>query len=237
MARLGFNIECIALLRETAGIMDADPVHAAFLAELGGADAVICPIREEFRPLSEKDIRILKATVKVRFDLRLSASDKLMGAALSIHPDGVTLVPKGKTDSTPNGGLDVIAHEEELDKNIQELHGQNIVVSCFVDPLLQQIKAAAGLGADYVELNAGGIQAAQGRAGRDEFLETLRDSSLAASKLNLGVSIGGNIQYRDVSVIAGIERVEELRIGRAVAGRALLIGMEQAVRDMAAMLH
>lgn len=237
MARLGFNVECIALLRDTAGVTDADPVHAAFLAELGGVDAVVCPIREEFRPLTEKDIRVLKAMVKVRFELKISVSDKLVGAALSIHPDGITLVPKGKTDSTPNGGLDVATHEEELGKIIRELRGQNIVISCFMDPVLQQIKTAAGLGADYVELNAGGTMTAQSKEGRDEFLENLRTSALAASKLDLGVSVGGSIHYQNASLIAGMEKVEEIRVGRAIAGRALLIGMEQAVRDMVALVH
>jgi len=237
MARLGFNVESIALFRESGGVAGADPVHAAFLAELGGADAIVCPIHEDFRPLTEKDVRLLKTLAKIRFHLRIAASDKLVGAALSIRPDVVILLPKGKADSTPNGGLNLGTREDEIGKTIQEIQSQKIVVGCFVEPILQQIKAAAGLGADCIELHAGGYAAAQTREEREEILENIFAGALAASKLNLGVGISGGIDFQNASVFAGMEKVEQVQAGRAIVGRALWIGMEQAVRDMAALVH
>lgn len=237
MARLGFNIESITQLRESAGVLEADPVHAAFLAELGGADAIVCPINEEFNPVKEKDVKLLKAMTKVQFILQIGVSDKLVAAALTIRPDGVTLTPKGKSDSTANGGLDVAARGDEYGKIIKEIRGQNMAVGCLVDPILQQIKAAAGLGADWVALNAAGYTSAQNPEQRDEQLDALSSAAMAASKLGLGVSIGRGIHFQNASILAGLEKIEEVHVGRAIVGRSILIGMEQAVRDMAALVH
>ncbi len=237
MARLGFNVESIALLRESAGVAGADPVHAAFLAELGGADAIVCPIHEEFRPLTEKDVRLLKTMTKIRFHLRMAATDKLVGVALSIRPDVVMLLPKGKADSTPNGGLNLGTREAEIGKMIQEIQNQKIVVGCFVEPILQQIKAAAGLGADCIELYAESWTKAQTGEEHEEAMENLTAGVLAASKLDLGVGISGGIGFQNAAMFAGMGKVEQVQVGRAIVGRALWIGMEQAVRDMATLVH
>ena len=237
MAKLALNIESLAALRETAGLAEADPVQAAFLAELGGIDALICPVNEEFRPVTERDLRLLRTLTKVRFDLHLPASEKPVAAALVLRPDGIVLLPRDKERATPDGGLDVAGSENELGRIFEEWRGQNATVGCFVDPVLQQVKAAAGLGADGVELNARVYTAARTPQEREEALDRLSTAALAANKLDLTVSMGGGITYATAPVLARLDRVDEIVAGRSVVARALLIGLEQAVRDMTALVR
>jgi pyridoxine 5-phosphate synthase len=237
MARLGFNLEGVAGLREKAGITDADPVKIVFFAELGGVEAVICPISDEFRPFTERDVKLLRSLTKVRFEVRVSAVEKLISAALSVRPDGVTLLPRGTTDATPQGGLNVAGREDELGRIVQELRGQNAAAAFFVDPVLAQIKAAAGIGADGVELNARVLVSVKNFQERGEALEALVAAALAACKLGLDVAVSGGVTYQNASMLAGIEKVETVVVGRSIVGRALYIGMEQAVRDMVALVH
>jgi pyridoxine 5-phosphate synthase len=237
MAKLGFNLECVAGLREKAGIPDADPVKAVFLAELGGVEAVVCPIHDEFRPLAEKDVKLLRSLTKVRFNVRVPISEKPLGAALSVRPDGLTLLSKGTADASTQGGMNVTGREDELARIVQELKAQGTTVSFFVDPVLAQIKAAAGVGADGVDLNARVLTSAKNSQEQGEAFEELTAAALAACKLGLDVSISGGINYQNAALLAGIEKVDELIVGRAIAGRALFIGMEQAIRDMVALVH
>ncbi len=237
MARLGFNLEAAAGLREKAGITDADPVRIAFLAELGGVETLVCPVQDEFKPLTEKDIRLLRSLAKTRFNVRVSAGEKPVGAALSIRPDGVILLPRGTADATPLGGLNMAGREDELGRLIQDIRGQNTAAVCFVDPVLAQIKAAAGMGADGVELNARALTSVKNNQERVEAYEAVSAAALAACKLGLEVSVSGGVTYQNASMLAGIGKVEEVVAGRSIAGRALFIGMEQAVRDMVALVH
>ncbi len=237
MARLGFNVEGVALWREASGTTDADPVQAAFLAELGGADLLVCPINDAFHPLAEKDLRLLKALAKVPINLQVPVSDKTVPVALAARPASVTLLPRGKSDATPHGGLNTSTQAEELGKCIREFRSQAIVVGCFVEPLVPQIKGAAALNADYVELSVQEYASAPSAEARNEWLEQLKIGLLAAAKMGLGVSLSRGIHYRNAPVFAGFERVEEVHVGRAIIARSLFVGMEQAVRDMAALVH
>jgi pyridoxine 5-phosphate synthase len=237
MARLGFNVEGVALWREAAGTTDADPVQAAFLAELGGADLLVCPINDEFRPLAEKDLRLLKALAKIPINVQMPVSEKAVSVALALRPASVTLLPGGKSDATPQGGLNPSTQSDELGKCIREFRSQAVVVGCFVEPLVPPIKAAAAVNADYVELSVQGYASAPSAEARNEWMEQLRTGILAAAKLGLGVALSRGIHYRNALILAGLERVEEVHVGRAIIARSILIGMEQAVRDMAALVH
>ena len=237
MARLGINIEHVAALREMRKGEQPDPVTAAVFAELGGADGIVCLLREELRSLKERDIRLLKEVVKTHFNLQISPSEELITLALSVSPDMVTLVPGKKPGATPGGGLDVLGRGEGLARLVEEIRGHNIVVSLLVEPIVQQIKAAASVGADYVELHMGQYTTAEDLNERADFLETVSSAALAASKMGLGVVAGRRLNYQNVAAVAAIDRIEELNVGHAVISRALWMGMEQAVRDMVALVR
>ena len=153
MARLGVNIKPIAQLRQLANDIEPDPVTAAVYAELGGADGIVCPVKEEFQPVTERDVQLLKEIVKTHFTLQIPPTEKMITLALKISPDMVMLIPGKKPGTTEGGGLDVLGHGQKLQRIIQELHARDIVVSLLVDPNVHQVKAAAKIRADYIELH------------------------------------------------------------------------------------
>ena len=239
MARLGVNIKPIAQLRQLANDIEPDPVTAAVYAELGGADGIVCPVKEEFQPVTERDVQLLKEIVKTHFTLQSKYDDPELRPvlALKISPDMVMLIPGKKPGTTEGGGLDVLGHGQKLQRIIQELHARDIVVSLLVDPNVHQVKAAAKIRADYIELHMGQYVLAQDLNERSDQLENIVSVALAASKLELGVAAGQGINYHNVSEISGIQYVEEINIGRAIAAKALWMGIENAVRDMIALVR
>ena len=237
MARLGVNIKPIAQLRQLANDIEPDPVTAAVYAELGGADGIVCPVKEEFQPVTERDVQLLKEIVKTHFTLQIPPTEKMITLALKISPDMVMLIPGKKPGTTEGGGLDVLGHGQKLQRIIQELHARDIVVSLLVDPNVHQVKAAAKIRADYIELHMGQYVLAQDLNERSDQLENIASVALAASKLELGVAAGQGINYHNVSEISGIQYVEEINIGRAIAAKALWMGIENAVRDMIALVR
>ncbi|MFH1942298.1 MAG: pyridoxine 5'-phosphate synthase [bacterium] len=237
MARLGVNVNCVAALRATGKNSDPDPAAAVVFAEVGGADGIVCPLVEELHPLTERDVRLLREIVKTHLNLQIPPTDKMVTLALSNDPDMVTLVPGKKPGSTPGGGLDVLGRSEELASVIQDIRGKGIVVSLLVEPIIHQVKAAAKVGADYVELHMGQFSKVEDLNERADILENISSVVLASSKLGLGVAAGHGLNYQNVGVIAAMEKVEEINIGHAIAVRALWLGMENAVRDMAALVH
>ena len=188
MARLGVNIETIAALRLLGRREEPDPLAAVVFAEIGGADGIVCPFREEGRPVSERDVRLIKEVVKTHFNLQIFPGDALMAVALEVAPDMVTLVPGKKPGATPGGGLDVLGHEQVLAKVIQDLRDRDIVVSVLVEPIIQQIKSAAKLGVDYIELHLGRYAAVTDLTEKSDMLDVIGASAAAASKIGLGVA-------------------------------------------------
>lgn len=237
MARLGVNIESIAVLRELSGGSVPDPVSGVVYAEVGGCDGIVCPLKEDLRPVTERDVQMLKEMVKTHLNLRIPPEERMVTLALSVSPDMVTLVPGKKPGATTGGGLDVLGHAEQLSQVVRDIRAQDIVVSLSIEPIIHQVKAAAKVGADYVELHCGQYAKAEDLNERADILENISSMALAASKIGMGVAAGCGLNYQNVSEIAAIENIEEINIGHAIVSRSLWMGLEAAVRDMVALVH
>lgn len=237
MVRLGVNIDHIATIREARKGREPDPVAAAILCEMAGTDGIVCHLREDRRHIKDRDLTILRQVVKTHLNLEMAATSEMVNKAISVLPDMVTLVPERRQELTTEGGLDVTANASYLEEVISTLRVNNIVVSLFIDPDIYQIKAAARLGADYVELHTGLYANAVDLNKVVEELERIRSMAAAAAKLGLGVSAGHGLNYQNVIEIAKIEAIEELNIGHSIIARASLVGMEKAVRDMLALIR
>ena len=237
MARLGVNVEHVAVLRERGRGVEPDPVTAAVFAEVGGGDGIVCPLKEELRPLTERDARLWREMVKTHLTLQIAPTERMVTLALTLTPDMVTLIPGKKPGSTQGGGLDVLGREEEMARVVQDIRAQDIVASLLIEPAIHQVKAAAKVGADYVEFHLGRYAAAEDLNERADLLENISSVASAASKLGLGVAASRGLNYQNVAEISAIEKIEEINVGRAVVARALWMGMEQAVRDMVALVH
>jgi len=232
MTRLGVNVDHIATLREARKINQPDPVAAAVLVEIAGADGIVCHLREDRRHIKDRDVTLLRQVVKTHLNLEMAATEQMISRAISILPDMVTLVPERRQELTTEGGLDVESNASYLETVISTLRANNIVVSLFVDPDIYQVKASARIGADYVELHTGRYANADSMNRVLEELEKIRSMATAAAKLGLGVSAGHGLNYQNVAEIAKIDKIEELNIGHSIVGRAALVGMERAVIDM-----
>lgn len=237
MARLGVNVDGIALLRELGGVVDADPVKAAICAEIGGADGILCSLDESLKPIGEKGIRLLKEMVQTHLTIRMVPMEKLMNIILTLSPDMVTLIPGKKPGATQGGGLDVMGQESRLVKLIREIRSHDIIVNLLIEPIIHQVKAASKIGADYIEIHTGRYAQAQDLNERSDQLENISSIALAAIKMNMGVTASCGLDYHNVSAISSLESIEEINIGEAILARALWMGMEQAVRDMAGLIH
>ena len=230
--RLGVNIDHVATIRQARGTNEPDPIAAAFLVELAGAEGIVVHLREDRRHILDRDLEILRRIVKLHLNLEMAATEEMVGIAVKTKPDMVTLVPEKREELTTEGGLDVVPHSEELSVAISRLKEGGIVVSLFIDPDMAQIKAAAKVGADVVELHTGEYANAKDAEGEIAQLERIRNGAILAEKLGLGVSAGHGLTYQNVAEIAAIEPIEELNIGHSIISRAVLVGLEEAVRDM-----
>jgi pyridoxine 5-phosphate synthase len=237
MARLCIKVELAARFRELGRALHIDPVVAAMYAEVGGADGIVCTLKEEFRPVRERDVQMLREIVKTHLNLQVPPLERIMGRVLSFNPDMITFIPWKKPGTTPGGGLDVLGLGDKLARLIQDIRAQGVVVSVLVEPIIQQVKAAAKAGVDYVEFHMGKYVATEDLNERIDQIENCASVALAASKLGLGVAASQGLDYQNVAQIASIEKIEEINIGEAVFTRAFWIGMEQAVRDMVALVH
>jgi pyridoxine 5-phosphate synthase len=237
MPRLCVNVDHVATVREARRGKQPDPVAAAVLVEIAGGDGIVCHLREDRRHIKDKDVFLLKEMVKTHLNLEMAATDEMVNRALEIMPDMVTLVPERREEVTTEGGLNVVSGYDYIEEVVAKLRANNIVVSLFIDPEIQQVKAAARTGADYVELHTGRYADAEDLNTVTDELEKLRSMAAAAAKLGLGVSAGHGLDYQNVREVARIPQVEELNIGHSIVARAVLVGMERAVRDMVALIR
>ncbi|MCH9006501.1 MAG: pyridoxine 5'-phosphate synthase [Calditrichaeota bacterium] len=237
MMRLGVNVDHIATVREARRGKRPDPVAAAIVAEMAGADGIVCHLREDRRHIKDKDLFLLKEIVKTHLNLEMAATDEMVNLATEVAPDMVTLVPEKREEVTTEGGLDVASNYDWIEEVVRQLRNHNIVVSLFVDPDLEQIKAAARCQADYAEIHTGLYANADDLSAMNDELEKIRSMSMAASKLGLGVSAGHGLDYHNVRDILDIEQIEELNIGHAIVAKAVMVGMESAVREMLAIMR
>ena len=235
--KLGVNIDHVATVREARKINEPDPVTAAAIAEMAGADGIVCHLREDRRHLSDRDLRLLRETVKSHLNLEMAATDEMVGIACDVKPDMVTLVPEKRTEVTTEGGLDVVNNIDLIKKSVAKLRASNIIVSLFIDPELELIQASVKSGADYVELHTGKYAEAKDANMQEEELSTLQSMAFAATKLGLSVSAGHGLNYYNVRSVAGLDKIEELNIGHSIIGRALFSGLDLAVRDMKKLIN
>ncbi len=236
MATLGVNIDHVATVRQARGGQDPDPVAAAIIAELAGAEGITAHLREDRRHMQDRDIDLLRQTVRTSLNLEMAATPEMIRMALDVQPAMATLVPERREERTTEGGIEVRGREKELAASIASLREQNIAVSLFVNPDIHDIRAAVKTGATHVELHTGFYSNATGLA-RDEEFERLKDAALAAKKFGLIVNAGHGLDYNNVSPVAAIDGMGELNIGHSIISRAVLVGLDRAVRDMVKLVH
>jgi pyridoxine 5-phosphate synthase len=231
-ATLGVNIDHVATLRQARRAKYPDPVVAAALAELGGASQVTLHLREDRRHIQDRDLRILRETVRTLLNLEMAAAPELVKIAYEVKPDVATLVPERREELTTEGGLDAIGQRDALRKVVRTLRDAEIEVSLFIDPDLDQVRAAHKIDAQRVELHTGRWAEARNAKEREQELARLIDCAKTAAKLGLRVAAGHGLNYENVQPVVRIAEIEELNIGHSIVARAVLVGMERAVREM-----
>jgi pyridoxine 5-phosphate synthase len=232
MIRLGVNLDHVATVRQARRANEPDPVASAVLALLGGADGITVHLREDRRHIQDHDLRSLRALVTNRLNLEMAAVSAIADIACAVKPDEVTLVPEKREELTTEGGLDAIAHEKTVARIIKQLHDAGIEVSLFLDPDPRQIEIARVLGAEAVEIQTARYSEARTATDRQRERDALREAAEFARERGLHVHMGHGLNYHNVQAVTTIPGVEELNIGHSIVARALLVGMERAVRDM-----
>jgi pyridoxine 5-phosphate synthase len=230
--QLTINIDHIATLREARGGVEPDPVTAAHLCELAGAHGIVCHLREDRRHINDRDLRILRDTIKTKLDLEMAATDEIVKIAVETLPELATLVPERRQELTTEGGLDVRGNRHRLRDVVKELQRHDIRVSLFVDPVREQIEASAEVEADTVEIHTGEYANARDETQQHELLEVVRGAAKFARDLGLRVNAGHGLNYLNIIPFRTIEEIEEVSIGHAVIARAVYVGLDRAVREM-----
>lgn len=232
MAELGVNIDHVATVRQARRTNEPDPVWAATLAELGGADGITLHLREDRRHIQDRDLRVLRETVTVKLNLELAAEPAIVKIACDGKPDQATLVPEKREEVTTEGGLDLLSHKQRVADAIARLRDAGIGISLFLDPDLKQLDAAKQLGADAVELHTGEYALATGAKEQAAELAKLVVAGKHVRSLGMTLHAGHGLTYRNVKPVAAIAGMSELNIGHSIVARALMVGFEQAVREM-----
>ena len=233
---LSVNLDHIATLREARKIREPDPVAAAVIAELAGADGLAVRLREDRRHVQDRDVRLLRQTVTSHLDLQIAPTAELIAFAVQVLPDVVTLVPES---GFGDAGLDVAGHQDAIAKAVESLRNHDIAVSLLVDADTRQIKAARKVGAQIVQLRANAFANAFEMGENEDYrkeLTLIQDHAALAQNYDLQLAAGGSLNYRNVGPIAAIPEMREIHVGHAVVGRAVLVGLDRAVREMKALL-
>jgi len=232
MIRLGVNIDHVATVRQARRADEPDPVAAAVLAILGGADGITVHLREDRRHIQDRDVRVLRPVVTRRLNLEMAAVAAIADIACEVKPDEATIVPERRQELTTEGGLDVVAHEQAVAPIVKRLQAAGIEVSLFIDPDARQVEVAGRLNAQAIEFQTASYSEARTAAERARQLDVLKKATDAALAAGLHVHMGHGLNYTNVQAVAAIPGVEELNIGHSIVSRAILVGMERAVREM-----
>jgi pyridoxine 5-phosphate synthase len=235
--RLAVNIDHIATIREARKTDEPDPVAAATICELAGAQGITVHLRGDRRHIQDRDVEILRRTVTTHLNIEMASTTEMVRIAQTIKPDQVTLVPERRDEVTTEGGLDVVLHAGNVEKVVQQLLDARIDVSIFVDPDLEQIRQCHKLRAPKVEINTGKYADAWKEGHWPAELDKIATAARAAKKLGLVVLAGHGLTYRNIDGIATIPEIEELNIGHSIIARAALVGLDAAVREMAALIR
>ena len=232
MTRLGVNIDHIATLRNVRGGLEPDPVFAAFICQTAGADSIVAHLREDQRHIKERDLYILKQTVKAGLNLEMSLGQDIVNIACKVKPDRATLVPEKRKEITTEGGLDVAANVKRVAEVFHRLRREGIALSLFIDPEKKQIDAAKKIGTPIIELHTGRYANAKSAKDRDICLKDMVSAVNYAKAKGLSVAAGHGLDYYNVSAIAGIKGLVDLNFGFCIVCRAALVGLERAVKEM-----
>jgi pyridoxine 5-phosphate synthase len=232
MAGLAVKVDQVAVLRAVRKSQFPDPVAAAALAEIAGADGITAYLRQDRRHIKDRDVRILRSMVQSKLILEMAATTEMVGVALDIKPDLVTLVPEKREDSSADGGLDLIVHREDISETVATLQNSGIPVGLLVDPELEQIKIAHKSNATMVEIHTGAYCEAKTAQTRHQAFLSIVDAVKLAHKLKLSVKAGRGLCYKTIKAFKGIPEIDEFSIGHSIVSRAILSGMQQAVQDM-----
>jgi pyridoxine 5-phosphate synthase len=236
MARLGVNVDHVATLRQARGGTDPDPLAAAVLVELAGADGIVVHLREDRRHIQDRDLRLLREMTRTKLDLEMAADGEMVKIALNIRPDLVTLVPEKRQELTTEGGLDVAGQRDRIQGIVTLLHNGGIPVSVFIEPDLNQVKAAHKISVDFVELHTGRYANATRSKEADTEFEVITQAARLAYKLGIGVNAGHGLNYRNVKRLTHVPEIVEYNIGHSIIARSVLVGLVQAVKEMKALL-
>lgn len=232
MARLSVNVDHVATLREARGGKLPDPVAAAIIAEMAGADGITIHLRGDRRHIKDRDLYILRNVVHTHLNLEMAATPQVLEKALEVVPDMVTLVPERPGEKTTEGGLDLEANYDLISETIGELQTKEILVSLFINPDIDSVKSSAKLRSDYVELNTTAYTEAETASKESEELDRLGQMAELAEKLGLGLNAGHGLNYKNIQRLLEIEQIEEVSIGHALVARAVLVGFYGAVEEM-----
>lgn len=232
MPRLNVNVDHVATVRQARGGNEPDPVLAAYLSELGGAHGIVVHLREDRRHIQDRDVTILRETVRTKLNLEMAATEEMVDIARNIVPDMVTLVPEKRKELTTEGGLDVAGNLKAVLRTVKALRDAGIFVSLFIDPDADQIKAAKSTGAEMVEIHTGAYAEAVSETVRDDELRKIKKAVKKASGLGMRISAGHGLNYVNAGPVALIEGIEEFNIGHSIVSRAMMVGFENAVREM-----
>jgi len=235
--QLGVNIDHVATLRQARRGYLPDPVEAALIAESAGADSIVCHLREDRRHIQDADVRALKTRIRTRLNLEMSLAPEIVEQAIQITPHQATLVPERRAELTTEGGLDLLAHGARVRETLRCLTDAGIAVSVFIDPERAQIAQAQALGVAIVELHTGRYAEATTPAAAQRELRHLETAARYAHELGLRVNAGHGLDYTTTEAVAQLPCIEELNIGFAIIARAVVVGPEQAVREMAQLIH
>ncbi len=232
MVTLGVNIDHVATIRQARGAVYPDPVTAAAIAELAGANGITAHLREDRRHIQDRDILMLRETVQTKLNLEMACVESIVRFAVKLRPDQATLVPEKREELTTEGGLDVLGQEKEVGSVVRRLQKAGVVVSLFVEPNAKQIEACRRVGAEFIEIHTGPYAEARTEKLRIKEFERVRKAVATALDLGLRVNAGHGLHYWNTSDVARIPGVEELNIGHGIIARAVLVGLDRAVREM-----
>ncbi|MFO7692238.1 MAG: pyridoxine 5'-phosphate synthase [Vicinamibacterales bacterium] len=234
--RLGLNIDHIATIREARRAREPEPVTAALIAELAGAEGITVHLRSDRRHIQDRDVELLRQVVTTRLNIEMAASSEMIGIACRVKPDQVTLVPERPEEVTTTGGLDVVKHGSEVRAAVAACRAAGIRVSVFVDAIPDQVDASKAAGADAVEINTGPYADATA-AERPAQLTRIALAAERASAAGLEVLAGHGLNYVNVTPVVRLPQIVELNIGHAIIARAAFVGLDRAVRDMVGLLR
>ncbi|MFQ5928980.1 MAG: pyridoxine 5'-phosphate synthase [Acidobacteriota bacterium] len=238
MTKLGVNVDHAATIRQARQAPEPDPVAAALLAELGGAHGITVHLRADRRHINERDVRLLREVLTTRLNIEMAATEEMLRLASEVKPDTVTLVPEREGEITTEGGLEVAKNEKQIGQAVEQLHQAGLEVSLFIDPQLQQIESASAVNTTMIEINTAayseavpkGLKESDKRFKRE--LEKIITAAQSAESLGIDVLAGHGLTYRNVRPVSTIPQIVELNIGHNIIARAVLVGMERAVREM-----